>query len=60
MGKITLNGLYGYVDVTGKLVIPPVYFAAEPFFEGLAYVVRDDRKGIHSGYINKSGEVLSR
>ena len=58
MGMVSLNGLYGYVDVTGKLVIPPVYFVAYPFSEGLAYVVRDDGKGIRSGYINKAGEVV--
>ena len=58
MGRVSLNGLYGYVDATGILVIPPVYFVAELFSEGLAYVVRDDGKGIHSGYINKAGEVV--
>ena len=34
-----INGKWGYVDESGRFVIPPKYFAALPFREGLALVV---------------------
>src|SRR4029077_2082538 len=32
--RIELKGKYGFIDNTGKIVIPPQYSGAEPFFEG--------------------------
>jgi hypothetical protein len=48
-----LNGhyaLYGYADKTGKLVIPPRFDSAAPFFEGLA--------ATSEGYIDHQGSVV--
>jgi hypothetical protein len=49
------NGLTGYMDKTGKVVIKPAYKNALAFSEGLAAVVTDN--GL-SGYINKKGEMV--
>lgn len=45
---------YGYLDTTGKLVIPPIYRATVGFSEGLAFVIDDSGKGY---YIDKKGQV---
>lgn len=45
---------FGYVDRTGKLVIPYQFGSAQPFQEGLA-AVSIDRK---YGFINTSGKVV--
>lgn len=50
----TLNGLYGYVDTNGTVVIPPIYSYASPFSDGLAPV----KLGSKYGYINHAGEVV--
>ena len=47
---------YGYIDKTGKVVIPLKYSEARPFSEGLAYVSNDSFKG----FIDVNGhEVIS-
>jgi hypothetical protein len=45
---------YGYVDRTGKLVIPGAYEQGQDFHNGLAAV----RSGARWGYINRQGEVV--
>jgi hypothetical protein len=47
------NGRYGYIDATGKLVIPCHFRSADAFSEGLAYVENDKR-----GFINKAGKYV--
>ena len=32
------NGLYGYMDYTGKWITDPIFIYAKPFYEGLAVV----------------------
>lgn len=50
-----LNGKYGFIDKTGKLVIPLIYDDVEDFFnEGLAGVKLNGKWG----YIDKSGIVV--
>ena len=49
-----LNRLWGFVDETGKMVIPCQFDAAREFSEGLS-VVRVDNL---YGYINKSGKEV--
>ena len=44
---------YGFIDTTGKIVIPPKFVRAERFSEGMA-MVKDEQNGM--GYINKSAE----
>lgn len=45
---------YGYIDKTGKVVIPIEYDEASNFSEGLALV----GKGYEAGFINISGELV--
>lgn len=47
------NG-FGYIDVTGEIVIPPIYDFVRPFSEGLAFVENSS----FIGYINKAGEQV--
>lgn len=49
------EGLWGYIDTAGTIVIPPKYTVARPFSEGLAMVV--DSTG-DCGFINKQGEKI--
>ncbi len=46
------DGLYGFMDHTGKWVVQPEYTAAKPFCEGLAVIGKDGKMGM----INTSGE----
>ncbi|MCL2775730.1 MAG: WG repeat-containing protein [Oscillospiraceae bacterium] len=50
--KATYN--YGYIDTTGKLVVPCIYDYALSFSEGLATVRKDGK----CGYIDKTGNVV--
>ncbi len=45
---------WGYMDTTGKLAISPRFDGAEPFFDGVARVIVDERVG----YINHKGEYV--
>ena len=51
---ISANGKYGYMDRTGKTVIPPQFDAALDFSEGLAVV----KVGTKYGYTNTQGTVV--
>src|SRR5688572_2159759 len=48
------DGYYGYIDTTGKYVLPPIYDYAHDFMQGLAKVYK--RSG--SVYINTKGKEL--
>ena len=37
-GIISIGGLFGYIDVTGKVVVPLIYTAVTPFIDGVAWV----------------------
>jgi|GEM_PF-1360487 len=50
------DGLYGYMDRNGTVVIKPVYKTALAFSQGLAPVMFADNS--LWGYINKKGEVV--
>lgn len=54
------NGLYGYVDKTGKLVIPYTFNTASNFEEGFAKVGLKEKESntFKYGFINKKGEVV--
>lgn len=49
-----LNGKYGFLDKTGKIVIPVQYKSVDDFEKGLAEV----RLNGKSGAINKKGQVV--
>ena len=38
MAKISLNHKVGFIDKTGKVIVPPKYDNVLPFHEGLALV----------------------
>ena len=49
---------WGYIDKTGKMVIPTTFGLARPFSEGLAgVVVTHGTSGLY-GYINPSGKFV--
>ncbi|SRR6266498_501503 len=45
---------WGYIDKTGKIVIPPQFESAAPFSEGLAAIHNCD----HSYFIDKTGKTV--
>ena len=51
LAAVKLGGWYGFVDATGKIVIPPRYTEAKKFSGGLARV----RVGTVWGYVDKTG-----
>ena len=53
-GLLRENGLYGYIDKTGKEIIPCKYKEENSFSEGLAVV----RKDSFYGYIDKTGKEI--
>ncbi|MBQ4073575.1 MAG: WG repeat-containing protein [Clostridia bacterium] len=48
------QGLYGYLNEQGELALPTVYEEAQPFKNGLAYVVWDG----NCGYIDREGAII--
>jgi WG containing repeat len=52
---VQLNGKWGYIDSTGKIVIEPRFAWAEEFSEGLAAFENEDGK---HGYIDETGKVV--
>jgi len=52
---VARNYKYGYIDKTGKMVIPLMYDGANEFSEGLAAVYVS---GHHYGYIDKTGQMV--
>lgn len=54
--QVKKDGKYGYINLSGKLVIPFKYKRAYPFSDnGLAFVVNDNNIG---GYIDQYGEFI--
>lgn len=57
--KETADGkLFGYIDRTGKLIIPFQFAAASSFSEGLAAVTIDKKDERTFAYINRQGEII--
>jgi len=59
IGELDLNGYpqkgkFGFIDKTGKEVIPIIYDFAMPFFDGLAGVKKDGKVF----YIDKQGKYV--
>ena len=48
------NGLYGYIDENGAMVIPPRFQAADRFRDGLAMVLHEGKYA----YIDHDGVIL--
>lgn len=52
------NGLYGFIDENGKVIVPPKYSFAENFSEGFAGAFKEDDRYV---YVNAEGrEVIQR
>jgi hypothetical protein len=50
---------YGYLNTLGKVVIPPVYYGASNFSEGIACVIESkDPKHFYFSFIDKQGKKL--
>ncbi|HYC84611.1 MAG TPA: WG repeat-containing protein, partial [Chryseosolibacter sp.] len=54
LAAVRLNGKWGFVDKTGKLVIPLRYDFVGNFSEGLATVTVNDKRG----FIDKNGDLV--
>jgi hypothetical protein len=48
------SGPYGYIDRSGRFVIPPQFDEADEFRDGMAHV----RAGNKHGFINRSGKFV--
>lgn len=53
LAPVVKDGKYGYVNESGKIIIPISYQEAYPFSDGLALYRQNDKYG----YLNKSGKV---
>lgn len=51
---VIVDGYYGYMDRTGKIVIQPQFGEAGDFYEGLAKV----NKNMKWGFIDKTGKIV--
>ena len=51
---IEVEGKYGFIDITGKVVISPQFDGARFFYEGLAPIMVKDKWG----FVDKSGQIV--
>lgn len=51
------NGLYGFVDKTFTVVIPPIYYCVNKFDNNKAFVVRDFPEGRKTTMIDRDGNM---
>jgi len=58
LARVDVNYKNGYIDKTGKMVIPPSFDYASDFSEGLVYVTPYGDKKFKKGYIDKSGNFV--
>ncbi len=54
LARIIKNNLCGFIDSTGRAIVPPIYEHAEDFSDGLALIKKD---GLY-GYIDKTGKEV--
>ena len=54
LGAVKLRGKYGFIDKSGKIVIPIIYSYVEPFYKGTAIVGLDNKMRI----IDKTGKTI--
>ena len=50
------KGKYGYINKTGKVVLPAQFEFAEKFYEGLAVV----KQGGKRGFIDATGKIVAK
>ncbi len=49
---------FGYIDTTGKIIIPAQYDLADDFHQGAALVYKDVDNKRRAGFINTKGDVI--
>ncbi|MEF3136065.1 WG repeat-containing protein [Rhizobium sp. 268] len=54
LAAVRMNGLFGYVDTAGKIVIEPRFDLAGPFHDGFAEIL----VGQHTGVVSETGKVV--
>jgi len=54
LAAVRIKGLFGYIDLSGKIIIEPKYDLAGSFYQGLAEILVEGKTGI----INKNGEIV--
>jgi hypothetical protein len=55
---VEIDEKYGYIDKTGKIIIPPKFDHATDFSEGLAAISKGDAETGLMGYIDTKGNVV--
>ena len=55
LARVTLNGKYGVIDNTGKIIVPLEYESPSNFSEGLAPVFLNGKWG----FIDKTGKIIA-
>lgn len=55
LAAVKNNNKWGFIDKTGKIILPCIWTQAGSFCEGLAFVA--DEIG-HKGYIDKTGKII--
>lgn len=54
LARVEADGKFGYINISGQLIIPAVYDEADTFIEGLARVQKDG----YYGYIDTIGQIV--
>ena len=56
--RVKRNGLYGFIDTTGRTVIEPQYYSASGFFDGIAVAAVSDgnEEALLFGFIDTVGQ----
>ena len=54
LARVQSGNSFGYIDTSGKILLPPVYFGGGSFQQGLAVVSNEEKTGI----INHQGEEI--
>lgn len=49
--------IFGFIDKKGKLVLPLEYIDAIPFSEGMAYVMKEGKRGYVANHLDKNGNL---
>ncbi|MGO7719099.1 WG repeat-containing protein, partial [Rhizobium johnstonii] len=54
LAAVRINGLFGYINTEGKVVIEPRFDLAGPFHDGFAEIL----VGKHTGVVAETGKVV--
>jgi len=56
--RFQLNGLWGFADVNGNIIVEPQYYGVHDFSEGLAYVIGTEDRPDQTGFIDLTGTLV--